>query len=286
MLVMRTSRPSRTRDLSRDGIRAGHTAPDLGPLARAALPRPRSAAARSQASTVTTPGRADRARKTVAHLHTAGVTTLLPGTAAAISPAVTSGRSRRWRRVLVAVIGLLLLAALVTGGWLRNYQPMRSGQVAGVDASGLEVRDNVLGIEYRVIEPTPGDTITLLMSLRNDGPLGSTIVGVEQPFNPDGVVDLASFAETTTPARLELADPRTGLLSPITAPFTLAPGAAYEARVSFGVLECATELGAPGSTNWSTTLPVTYRVLGMNRTVDLDIGYAIALESLPNCPFT
>jgi len=31
---------------------------------------------------------------------------------------------------------------------------------------------------------------------------------------------------------------------------------------------------------------VTYRVLGMNRTVDLDIGYAIALESLPNCPFT
>jgi len=92
--------------------------------------------------------------------------------------------------VLVAVIGLLLLAALVTGGWLRNYQPMRSGQVAGVDASGLEVRDNVLGIEYRVIEPTPGDTITVLMSLRNDGPLGITIVGVEQPFNPDGVVIL------------------------------------------------------------------------------------------------
>ena len=56
--------------------------------------------------------------------------------------------------------------------------------------------------------------------------------------------------------------------------------------MSFEVLECATELGAPGSTNWSTTLPVTYRVLGMNRTVDLDIGYAIALESLPNCPFT
>ena len=33
MLVMRTSRPSRTRDQSRDGNRAGHTAPDLGPLA-------------------------------------------------------------------------------------------------------------------------------------------------------------------------------------------------------------------------------------------------------------
>jgi len=39
-------------------------------------------------------------------------------------------------------------------------------------------------------------------------------------------------------------------------------------------------------TDWSTPLPVTYRVLGMNRTVELDIGYAIALESLPNCPFT
>ena len=34
MLVMRTSRPSRTRDQSRDGNRAGHTAPDLGPLGR------------------------------------------------------------------------------------------------------------------------------------------------------------------------------------------------------------------------------------------------------------
>jgi hypothetical protein len=126
--------------------------------------------------------------------------------------------------VLVVVIGVLLLAALMAGAWLSNYQPVRSGQVAGVDAPDVERRDNVLGTEYHVIEPGPGDAITFWMSLRNDGPLGITVVGVEQPFNSDGVVDFSGYAETTTPARLELADPRTGLLSPVTAPFARARG--------------------------------------------------------------
>jgi hypothetical protein len=210
------------------------------------------------------------------------VTTLLPETTAAPSPAPTArSRGRRW---LLVVIGLILVAVVVAGGWLLVYQPMQSGQVAGVDAPGLELRDNVLGSEYLVVEPQPGDQISMTISLRNDGPLGVTVVRVDQPFNADGVVDFAGQAETTTAARLELADPRTGLMSPVTGAFALAPGAVYEARVSFEVLDCATELGAPGSVNWSTTIPVTYRVLGMTRTVELDIGYAMAIESLPNCP--
>lgn len=184
----------------------------------------------------------------------------------------------------MAVVAVLVLVAVSAAGWLSTYQPLRSGQVGGVYAAGVDTRDNVLGSEYRVVESKPGDTITLLFSLRNDGPFGITVVGVEQPFNPDGVVDFTGHAESTTPARFELQDPPTGVLSTVTAPFALSPGEAYEARVSFDVLECATEASALGSVGWSTTLPVTYRVLGIDRTVDLDIGYAIAIESLPHCP--
>lgn len=228
--------------------------------------------------------RTNRAPRGVGDLHTSGVTTLLTEPHETLTPAAPSRRSRRWRWGLALMVGLVLAAVAAAGGWLLAYQPIRGGEVGGADAPTIESIDTVLGSEYRVVAPSPGDTITLFVSLRNDGPLGVTIVGVEQPFNADGVVDRLLSAESTTPARLEIVDAQTGLSSPADLPFALEPGAAVEARVSFDVLECATELGAPGSINWSTSLPMTYSVLGMERAIDLDIGYAIAIESLPSCP--
>ena len=122
------------------------------------------------------------------------------------------------------------------------------------------------------------------LGLRNEGPLGVTIVEVGQPFNPDGTVDPMMSAETTGAGRLELTVYPPGRQVLVSEPFSIAPGEGYEATLSFDVLDCATDPGMEGRRTTATTVPVTYRVLGMTRTVELDIGYAISLVAAPTCP--
>jgi hypothetical protein len=68
------------------------------------------------------------------------------------------------------------------------------------------------------------------------------------------------------------------------APFTLGAGQHIELKITFDVLDCATVPGMAGGRQTVTTAPVIYRVLGITRTVDVPLGYAFSIESLPSCP--
>ena len=65
---------------------------------------------------------------------------------------------------------------------------------------------------------------------------------------------------------------------------TLEPGAWVQAKVSFGILDCATE-SLPHGVDSVLTVPMTYRAFGITHGVDLDVGYAMSVEALPHCPY-
>ena len=203
-------------------------------------------------------------------------------------PGSSPTRSRRRRALPIIVV--LAVAALIAGAvWFSAYQPLSStngGYGAGFTAGGgydSVVIDNAFGQERRIVEPQAGDEIAMLFPLENGGPLGITIVSVAQPFNPTGTVGSGSRPDETSAARATRAtDPAESEYVELT-PFALPAGGRASIRLTFDVLDCAT-ISTSGQINTATTVPVTIRVLGVTRTVDVPLPYAISIESLPHCP--
>jgi hypothetical protein len=197
------------------------------------------------------------------------------------NPPASDALTRRPRWGWWGIAGLV--GALLAGmWWVLVYQPMLTsdggfgaGRKVGLGYDATTV-DNVSGTEFRVSPPVPGDEIGLAFPLHNDGPLGITIVGIGNPFNPEGVVgapiDWTSPGEATRTADL------TGRETPL-APFALSGGGYTQVRLAFDVHDCATGSWAPGSGTTVDTVPITYRVLGLTRTVSVPLGYALTIDT-------
>jgi hypothetical protein len=210
-------------------------------------------------------------------------------TTAEPAPVVVITRSRR-RRAVLLVAAALLVAVLGAGvPWINTYQPLSGGNGSyGVwlEPGGLEnvvTIDNAFGQEYRVVGAGAGDEITMLFPLDNHGPLGVTILDIGQPFNPWGTVGDRMHIDQTSLGRVTRAlDSSEQEWVPLT-PFALPAGGHTQIRLAFDVLDCATVESETGSS--ATTVEVTYRVLGVNRTEQVPLGYAVSIDSLPHCPY-
>jgi hypothetical protein len=188
--------------------------------------------------------------------------------------------------LLTAAAGSLLAAAL----WALHYQPLESGGGwhaggrlvgPGVSLHADQEISNVLGTEYLVKEPKPGDAIGLVIPIHNGGRYPIRIAGVEAPFGPYQVTDVRAFRSR---------DPRTGD-EPFEGfrPFTLGPGQTREIAVTARLVTCRSgyrPVIPPAQGSVSTTargVTVTYSFLGFTNTTVIPLDYALTLRNPPQC---
>jgi hypothetical protein len=190
-------------------------------------------------------------------------------------------RPRRWPWILVAVLDLIVLAAVV---WLTNVEPLHRGSVGyGMEDHRVEATQHhvdAFGVSGTVIEveAPPEQVFTYRFSLRNDGPLPVTILALG---SVDGPIHIEAVEVRPELIGTEVANVSKGF-EPF-APFTLSAGheAAITAEVNVTDEYCA-DIG--GYSSWST-VPITYRLLGITRHSDLQTGVEIRMvgTKAPRC---
>jgi hypothetical protein len=188
--------------------------------------------------------------------------------------------------LVAAVAGLVVVGVL----WARHYQPLGSGggwYGAGRVSEGDQFMlrpdreiTNVMGTEYVVTEPKPGDRVGLVVPITNTGRYPIRIVAVQAPFTRDQVTDVQAFRSK---------DLWTGGAPFVRLrPFTLGPGKtrgiAVAVRVSCRVGPWQAASPQEGSASiTATSVRVTYRFLGFTAATRIPLDYALTLQNPPRC---
>ncbi len=190
-----------------------------------------------------------------------------------------SARRRRWPRI-VGSVGMLLAVAMIAGViWVIHYQPFVSSE-AGMVAPGGRVTStgNVFGTEYTLHRPRPGTVVTIYADLAIAGPVPVTVVSVGNPF-PDGHGGMINIADHWVVQMRPT--PQSEQFIPFH-PVALNGESWLRLRLQFTIPDCAPR--NDGSTV-ATSFPVTYRVLGITRTVEVPAAdtTAYSLAHPPAC---
>jgi hypothetical protein len=205
----------------------------------------------------------------------------------AVLAAVVAERRRRRRPVLTLLLICLLLLGLVAGGLaVLRHAPLEHGsgilafgRYDGQETEGTrtdQTIENVLGVEFRIVDPEVGTPLMLAFGLYNAGRLDVEILDVGLPF-PDYY-----FSKTEAFA----SDPRGGSGLPYTPlePFTLEAGGNREVGVRFTVTGCPDGPAerSPGTIS-AQHVPVTWRFLGVTRISQVPLTFAASLAGYPQC---
>lgn len=178
------------------------------------------------------------------------------------------------------MIVVVVLAWVAAGIWVSHYQPFVSSE-AGMVAPGGRVTsvENVFGTEYTLHHPQSGTVVTIYDDLAIDGPLPVTVVSVGNPF-PDGQGGLINIADHWVVQMRPT--PQSEQFVPFQ-PVALNSGGWLRLRLQFTIPDCARR---NAGRTVAISFPVTYRVLGITRTVDVPAaagGVAYALAAPPAC---
>lgn len=212
-------------------------------------------------------------------------------TPATVRSAPVSGRRRpRWTSVAAvlvpAVAGLVVVGVL----WARHYQPLGAGSGwygAGRVSEGDQFMlrpdreiTNVMGTEYVVTEPKPGDRVGLVVPITNTGRYPIRIVAVQAPFTRYHVTGAQAFRSR---------DLWTGGAPFVSLrPFTLGPGKtrgiAVAARVTCrsGHRQALSPQKGSASVT-ATSVRVTYRFVGFTTATRIPLDYPLTLQNPPQC---
>ncbi len=176
--------------------------------------------------------------------------------------------SRRWRRFAG---GVLLVASVSSLLWWHSAVTADPGldfggganvfRSAPGDVAGITHLDNTLGTEVR-IEFDPGGTFMAYLGLYNGGPRDVRI----EEVRPQGFYYWAFDGVAVSGSEQDVfpsADHRTFR------PFTLAAGETRHLRLDFRLADCDPASLQDGGYSVVDSLPVTYKVLGFRRTVDV-----------------
>lgn len=177
------------------------------------------------------------------------------------SPAVVQGPGRRgWRRLLPHAVGVTAL--LLFGSWTvvaQHPQLQSGGWGAFLDARPLE--DGLTTTRY-VLPVGDGERV-VLTSIRNDGPLPLTVLGVDETRGPSWI--RASF-RARGPEDREFGYRTTALArsSVDASSVTLAPGTGADVLVTFAAPPHVSM--ADGTSSELRDLALTVRFLGLEST--------------------
>jgi hypothetical protein len=194
----------------------------------------------------------------------------------AADEATAPARRRRWLAGSLAVVIVLLLGG---AAWAVRYQPLSAGEFGGagraLPGGGVHPdRDvtNTYGTELTVVRPDEGDHLRLFASLRNDGPAGVRVQGVETGMFP---------AELQVVRVSVLADD--GSATDVSDGFDVPAGAYLRLQVDADIPICEGTRFRNQGTVSSSALIVRYRAFSWEHTATLDLGYTLAIEDGIHC---
>jgi hypothetical protein len=198
------------------------------------------------------------------------------------------------RRLGWSVTAVLVLFLVVVLGGLAFVNlmpdPLGPGSVSGTDPVGLlETFEDVDGVEVQRYRYEPGASFLTLASVRNDGPLAITLVGLVEPQ--------ADIAETAVmwPEALLLLPDGAGTVGPEEsvpfAPVTLEPGRERAVWIQWRVGDrCVAGQAPPYQADTGVglgpLLPFRWSLLGIPRTSEVDLRYKVEAFNPPEDPLT
>ena len=198
-------------------------------------------------------------------------------------PARPAVISRRWRRfaggvLLVASVSTLLWwqRAVATDPRLAFHGGGNAFRSAPGDLAGITQLGNTLGTEVRV-EFEPGGRFMAYFDLFNGGPRSVRIEDVRpQSFHYWGFDGLALSGDER--------DVFPATESGAFRPFTLAAGETRSVRLDFRLADCDPARLQDGGYSVVDSLPVTYKVLGFRRTIDVPFDRtALSVHASGDC---
>jgi hypothetical protein len=201
-----------------------------------------------------------------------------------VRPRAVAEAPRRWpKRLVAAIVAVLLLCAVVVVIWANRIDPLAHGSVSyriTDPALHVTVRTvEALGVSgtIQTVETRPDQTFTYRFSIRNQGRVPVQIVDVGGD-TAHGLI-VTRRAIRMKPDLFADPNPSTGF-EPF-APFTLGSGkeAAIEMLVTVGNNACFDDPGQP-YIGWYLE-SIDYKVLGITRRSWLDTGSEIRVTSAP-----
>lgn len=200
--------------------------------------------------------------------------------------------TRRLRGPLVVVAIVPIVLAITVAGvstFALTLEPLGPGSVSGADPVGLiattEQDDDVLHL-YRY---EPGASFLTLTSIRNVGPMAITFVGLVEPRSD--IVDSALI----WPEALLLMPDAPGTVGPDEslpfAPVVIEPGHERAVWIGWRVgSQCVPGQAPPympeAGVGLGPLLPFRWSVLGVPRTSEVDLGYAVEALNPLDDPLT
>ena len=190
------------------------------------------------------------------------------------APASPSRPRRRGRWVALIAAGVLVAASI---GWIVNLEPLDGGSfgfdpLAGLPAEmarSAKVQDvDAFGVDGRVltVRVEPGSRFTVIVSIRNTGPVPVTIQGVESSSGLGRrLVGMTPDLYATGRASLE----------PFR-PFSLPPDGEAALEIEFSVDDQLC-LG-PSGTLSGYEQRITFTIFGVERTQSVDAGLQLNLR--------
>lgn len=173
-------------------------------------------------------------------------------------------RLRRW--IVLGVWLVVLGCAAGVVAYFVTYSPLHAAG-AGAEGPRTQARGNEILVRYQAKKP-----VRVTVRVVNGGRFGITVTGIDQP--PTGADFLVQPVR-----RVMQVDPDGGAWT-VFQPFRLAPGASRNLGVVYRFKNCS---GTPqGAGQAISSHTITFTLLGMNHTQDVDTGTKIIVRSAPN----
>jgi hypothetical protein len=197
-------------------------------------------------------------------------------------------RRRRGRSAAVVLAIVLAIVLAVTGYVAVTFDPLRTGSVSGTDPSGLlaTIEDHDGGVLH-LYKYAPGVSFLTLASIRNDGPIAITLLGLEAaPANaPDNAL--------IWPDTLLLLPDGPGTVGPDeSVPFAavaIEPGRDRAVWIRWRVgTSCVPGQDPPyppeSGVGLGPRIPFRWSILWVQRTSEIDLGYSVEAFNPPEDP--
>ena len=193
-------------------------------------------------------------------------------------PDAQPARRRRWPFIL---FGALVVSLIVAGSYVANYQPLEMGSsfAPGPDYLATNVEPSYVETTTIPLKYRDRATTSFGLTIRNRGPWGVTVTGVEP--SSGSLLDVAGGRLNPDPSAVsaELSETEDFY------PFSLGTGQERLIVVVARFGNCENYL-SPGGTTTMVQVFVRYRVLGISHTAHIDLRRGLVVETPPDsdCP--
>jgi hypothetical protein len=199
--------------------------------------------------------------------------------------------TRRHRGWLVAAVVFVAVALILVGtvAFAITLDPLRPGSVSGPDPVGLlTTTEDDTGVLH-MYRYAPGVSFLTLASVRNEGPIAITFLGLVEPR-----ADIADSALMWPEALLLLPDDP-GMVSPEEslpfAPVAIESGHERAVWIRWRVGDACVPGQVPpyppeSGLGLGPLLPFRWSVFGIPRTSEVDLRYAVEAFNPPDDPMT